>query len=168
MGQVQFMPSSYLKFAEDYDGDGRKDIWSSPGDVFASIANYLKGHGWTKGQTWGREVSVPADALRRIRRDVPNREGTCRATREMTVAQPMATWRRLGVRLPGGKPLPASELEGSLVSGATRHFLVYPNYHALLEYNCAHSYAVSVALIGDRIAAGATPPHTAVKGHRAQ
>ena len=49
MGQPQFMPSSYLEFAEDFDGDGRRDIWSSPADVFASIANYLKGHGWTAG-----------------------------------------------------------------------------------------------------------------------
>ena len=58
MGQVQFMPSSYLKYAEDFDGDGRRDIWSTPADIFASIANYLKGHGWTAGQDWGREVKV--------------------------------------------------------------------------------------------------------------
>ena len=54
MGQVQFMPSSYLRYAEDYDGDGHRDIWSTPGDVFASIANYLKGRGWQAGSTWGR------------------------------------------------------------------------------------------------------------------
>ena len=54
MGQPQFMPSSYLRYAEDFDGDGRRDIWSTPGDVFASIANYLKQHGWTAGDTWGR------------------------------------------------------------------------------------------------------------------
>jgi membrane-bound lytic murein transglycosylase B len=60
MGQPQFMPSSYLKFAQDFDGDGRKDIWANPADVFASIANYLNGHGWTEGQLWGREVSIPA------------------------------------------------------------------------------------------------------------
>ena len=59
MGQPQFMPSSYQEFAEDFDGDGRKDIWSTSGDIFASIANYLKGHGWTSDQTWGREVQVP-------------------------------------------------------------------------------------------------------------
>src|SRR5215831_8905216 len=124
MGQVQFMPSSYLKFAEDYDGDGRRDIWSSSGDVFASIANYLKGHGWTTGQAWGREVAIPAEALHRIHSDVPFREGSCRATRDMTVAQPLTKWAALGVRLPGGKPLPASDLSASLVSGARRQFLV--------------------------------------------
>ena len=73
MGQVQFMPSSYLKYAEDFDGDGRRDIWSSPGDVFASIANYLKGRGWTTDDGWGREVKVTPDAARRIRSDVAPR-----------------------------------------------------------------------------------------------
>lgn len=153
MGQVQFMPSSYLKFAEDYDGDGRRDIWSERGDIFASIANYLKGHGWTEGQMWGREVAVPADAMHRIRRDIALREGSCRARRDMTVALPLDKWRELGVRLPNGKPLPKSELQASLVAGAKRRFLVYGNYDALLEYNCAHSYAISVALLGDAIAA---------------
>jgi len=58
MGQPQFMPSSYLQFAQDFDGDGHRDIWTTPDDVFASIANYLKGHGWNESQTWGREVSI--------------------------------------------------------------------------------------------------------------
>ena len=124
MGQVQFMPSSYLKFAEDFDGDGRKDIWSTPGDVFASIANYLKGHGWSAEQTWGREVKVTPDVSRRVTNDVARRNGACSATRDMTVALPLAKWQEFGVRLPVG---------------------------------CAHSYAVSVALLGDAIASGATP-----------
>ena len=78
MGQPQFMPSSYLQYAEDFDGDGRRDIWGSPGDVFASIANYLKGHGWAADERWGREVSISRDAAaedrhrcRKARRDVP-------------------------------------------------------------------------------------------------
>jgi membrane-bound lytic murein transglycosylase B len=158
MGQVQFMPSSYLKFAEDYDGDGQKDIWSTPGDVFASIANYLKGHGWMAGQPWGREVIVPAAAAHRIAADVARREGTCRATRDMTVALPERQWQELGVRLPGGKSLARSDQKLSLVSGARRHFLVTNNYDALLDYNCAHSYALSVALLGDAIASKARIP----------
>ncbi|HEX7139198.1 MAG TPA: lytic murein transglycosylase [Vicinamibacterales bacterium] len=158
MGQVQFMPSSYLKFAEDYDGDGRKDIWSSPGDVFASIANYLRGHGWTSGEAWGREVAISSEALRHIHSDVPFREGSCRATRDMTVAQPLTKWAGLGVHMPGGKPLPKSDTAASLVSGAKRQFLVYTNYEALLEYNCAHSYAISVALLADAIAQGPAEP----------
>jgi membrane-bound lytic murein transglycosylase B len=167
MGQVQFMPSSYLKFAEDYDGDGRKDIWSTPGDVFASIANYLKGHGWTSGQAWGREVAISTDALHHIHGDVPFREGRCRATRDMTVAQPLTKWNELGVRLPGGKALPNAETPASLVSGAKRQFLVYGNYEALLEYNCAHSYAISVALLADAIAQspGESAKRPGVKAH---
>ncbi len=152
MGQVQFMPSSYLKFAEDFDGDGRRDIWSTPADVFASIANFLKGHGWTEGQTWGREVTMTPEVSQRVSSDVAHREGSCRAIRDMTVALPVARWRQLGVRLPKGKVIPPSDLQASLVSGTTRHFLVYSNYDALLEYNCSHAYAISVALLGDTLA----------------
>jgi membrane-bound lytic murein transglycosylase B len=151
MGQVQFMPSSYLKFAEDFDGDGRRDIWSTPSDVFASIANYLKGHGWTEGETWGREVAVAPEIARRIASDVAPRSGSCQATRNMSVPLPLSRWQELGVRLPGGKRLPDGDTPAALVSGTTRHFLVYPNYDALLDYNCAHSYAISVALLGDAI-----------------
>ena len=69
LGQPQFMPSSYLKYAQDFDGDGRKDIWSSPADVFASIANFLKQHGWREGALWGREVKIPAAGGEACRRD---------------------------------------------------------------------------------------------------
>lgn len=154
MGQPQFMPSSYLQYAEDHDGDGRRDIWGSPGDVFASIANYLKGHGWTREQRWGREVAMNADVAARIEAEVPRREGTCRASRDMTAALPLMEWRRLGLRTVDGAALPEADLSAALVSGASRHFLVYGNYDALLSYNCAHAYALSVALLGDQLAAG--------------
>jgi membrane-bound lytic murein transglycosylase B len=170
MGQVQFMPSSYLKYAEDFDGDGKRDIWSTPGDVFASIANYLKGHGWTANQGWGREVKVSADAARRIARDVAPRNGSCQATRNMSVAMPLSQWAELGVRLPNGKPLAKSDEPASLVSGTTRRFLVDANYDAILEYNCAHSYAITVALLGDAIASNTAPaaakPRASVKPRR--
>ncbi len=167
MGQVQFMPSSYLQYAEDFDGDGRRDIWSTPADVFASIANYLKGHGWTANEGWGREVKLTPAVARRITNDVARKNGTCRATRDMTVRLPLGRWEALGVRLPGGKALPKSDLQASLVSGATRHFLVYANYDALLDYNCAHSYAVSVALLGDAIASPGAASKTATPRKRA-
>jgi membrane-bound lytic murein transglycosylase B len=70
----------------------------------------------------------------------------------MTVALPLAEWERLGVRMPGGGALPSSDMKASLVSGSTRHFLVYRNYDVLLDYNCAHAYALSVGLLSDRIA----------------
>lgn len=156
MGQPQFMPSSYLAFAEDFDGDGRRDIWATPADVFASIANYLKGHHWVPGRTWGREVRVTRAVAERINRDVARREGSCRAKREMSQAMPLADWQRLGVRTLSGGPLPTADLEASLVSGSARHFLVYANYDALLDYNCAHAYAVGVGLLADRIGAAPT------------
>jgi len=148
MGQPQFMPSSYLQYAVDFDGDNRRDIWDSRADVFASIANYLKEKGWVTGRRWGREVTVP----RGREMNVPRREGSCRATRDMTVALPLDEWQRLGVRRPGNAALPQADFPGFLVSGSRRHFLVYDNYDALLAYNCAHAYALSVALLSDRIA----------------
>src|ERR1051325_347937 len=156
MGQVQFMPSSYLQWAEDFDGDGRRDIWSDPADVFASIANYLKGHGWVADQSWGREVKVSRDVERRIVNDVERRDGSCQATRDMTVPLTMARWNDLGVRLSNGKkltrlPAGSEETPASLGSGTPRHFLVYPNYDVLLAYNCAHSYALTVGLLADSL-----------------
>ena len=148
MGQLQFMPSSYLEYAVDFDGDGRRDIWESPADIFASIANYLNKHGWVRGQRWGREVIVPRG------RDisVPRRDGSCQARREMSVALPLSEWQRLGVRLPRGRPLSQANFPASLFSDSSRSFLLYDNYDALLAYNCAHAYALSVALLADRIA----------------
>ena len=168
MGQVQFMPSSYLKFAEDWDGDGHRDVWSDEADIFASIANYLKGNGWRADETWGREVAVGREAARRIAGGVARRSGGCRARRDMTVALPRARWDELGVRLPGGKALPASMPAASLVSGTTRHFLVYQNYDALLEYNCANSYAISVALLGDAVMSAAPAKPAVAKAKRAR
>jgi membrane-bound lytic murein transglycosylase B len=158
MGQVQFMPSSYLKFAEDFDGDGRRDIWSTPADVFASIANFLKGHGWADGSAWGREVKISRDARRRIANDVERRNGTCQATRDMTTALPAARWRTLGVRTLKGQSLPADTPDAALVTSQTRSFLVFRNYDALLEYNCAHSYAIGVSLLANRLASPAPAP----------
>jgi len=152
MGQPQFLPSSYLRFAEDFDGDGRRDIWTTPADVFASVANYLKGHGWSPGERWGREVRAPSEAADRVV-DVERRAGTCRATREMTVPLPLEEWQRRGLRLTDGAGLPTADRMASLVSGSSRHFLVYENYEVLLDYNCAHAYALSVALLSERLAA---------------
>jgi membrane-bound lytic murein transglycosylase B len=150
MGQPQFMPSSYLQYAVDFDGDGRRDIWRSHADVFASVANYLKSHGWVPGYRWGRSVAVSSEVRGRAAA-IERREGTCSARRDMTARRPLKEWHNLCIRLPGGHALPAAPLDASLVSGATRHFLVYDNYDVLLAYNCAHAYALSVALLSERI-----------------
>jgi len=77
MGQTQFMPSSYLQYAVDFDGDGHRDIWKSTPDALASIANYLKGYGWSAGETWGREVKVSEAANARIAEEIPKRRDGC-------------------------------------------------------------------------------------------
>ena len=150
LGQPQFMPSSYLRYAQDFDEDGRRDIWSSAPDIFASVAYYLQQHGWKSGQSWGREVRVPARARAAVDA-LPTRETGCRAKRLMSPPQRLSAWRKLGLRTTAGGPLPAADLAASLVPAGARHFLVYPNYEALLAYNCAHTYALAVALLSDRI-----------------
>jgi membrane-bound lytic murein transglycosylase B len=152
MGQPQFMPSSYLQHAQDFDGDGRRDIWTSHADVFASIAAYLKHHGWDDAETWGREVTVPAAAERSIAA-LGTLDGGCRARRTMSARQKLAAWQAFGVRSDGGGPLPRVDREASLVTAGRRRFLVYGNYDALLAYNCAHPYALSVGLLADRLGA---------------
>jgi membrane-bound lytic murein transglycosylase B len=98
-------------------------------------------------------VKVSRQAAHRIAADVERRSGTCQATRDMTVVQAVKDWSKLGVRSMSGRALPQNLPDAAMVSGAKRHFLVYGNYDALLEYNCAHSYAISVALLSDRIPA---------------
>lgn len=151
MGQPQFMPSSYLKYAVDFDKDGKADIWTTQADVFGSIGNYLKQYGWTAKERWGREVKLSKAAHAKIDHAVPMRTGSCKATREMTVARPLKEWAKFGVTLPTGAVLPRADINASLVRGDKRFFLVYRNYDALLGYNCANSYAVSIGLLSDRI-----------------
>jgi membrane-bound lytic murein transglycosylase B len=152
MGQTQFLPSSYVKWAVDGDGDGRRDIWTSRPDIFASIANYLNAHGWTAGERWGREVRLGDKAAARAASAVPLRlTGACQAVRDMTEARPLSVWRELGVTQKNGAALPRADLAASLVRVDTRRFLVYRNYEALLGYNCAHTYALSVAFLAERI-----------------
>jgi membrane-bound lytic murein transglycosylase B len=145
------MPSSYLNYAVDFDGDGRRDIWKSTGDALASIANYLKGFGWSGEETWGREVKVSAKAREAIARTIPKRTEGCYAIRNMTERRPLDEWQKIGVRQVGGGALPRANLAAGLVDVGERTFLVYPNYDAILGYNCAHYYALTVALLSDRL-----------------
>jgi membrane-bound lytic murein transglycosylase B len=151
MGQTQFMPSSYLRYAQDFDRDGDRDIWQSPGDIFASIANYLKSYGWDDDQTWGREVRLPKAGALSVTDKIGLRVSGCRAEREMTNRAPLSRFHALGVRAMNGGALPTIDRNASLVHTNRRSFLVYSNYEALLGYNCAHTYALSVALLADRI-----------------
>lgn len=150
MGQSQFMPSSFLSYAEDFDGDGRADIWSNPGDVFASIANYLNRAGWQRGAGWGGRVSLGEIDFAAMKPD--NWDGRCRALRHHTRAISLGEWRGLGVT-------PERELidqQYALIepeAGADHGYLAGGNFRAILSYNCANKYAVSVGLLAEIIAA---------------
>lgn len=152
MGQPQFMPSSYLAYAQDFDGDGRKDIWTSQPDVFASIAFYLKSRSWHADQTWGRRVLVPDQSRDVLKELAPLRTTGCRAERQLTTPMTLTAWKQHGLTRADRSPLPAGEINASLLEtddgGA---YLVYENYEALLGYNCAHTYALSVSLLSDAL-----------------
>jgi lytic murein transglycosylase len=142
MGQTQFLPSAFLAYAVDADGDGRRDIWGSVPDVMASTANFLARSGWQTGQPWGLEVRLP------LRFDY--------AHADAEVRQPSAQWVDEGVQTMDGAPLPAL-LESSILlpTGARGPaFLVGPNFRTILRYNNATSYALAVNLLAQRLAGG--------------
>ena len=141
MGQSQFMPSSFLAYAHDYDGDGAKDIWNTQADVFASAANYLKGVGWNDDLTWGREVRVPA--------------GFDPDQASLDVVKSIAVWQDMGVRRADGSDLPGRDLEASIIlpgGPGQPAFMIYDNYRATLRWNRSHYFATAVGLLSDRIA----------------
>lgn len=143
MGQNQFMPSTYLNYAIDFDGDGRRDIWRSLPDVFGSMANYLASSGWDARYIWGREV------------DVPRRAGTAQAGLDHRAS--LAAWQKLGVRLPGGGDLPRAQVEASLLrmdDGAGDSYLVYDNFRALMAWNRSTYFGVSVGLLANSLKSG--------------
>ncbi len=145
MGHTQFMPTTYLARAVDFDRDGRRDIWTNPADALASTANYLRTSGWKSGEPWGFEVVLPAKFDYSL--SAPER------------AQSAAAWRRLGVTRPGGTPIGDTRLalQLRLPAGADGPaFLVTDNFRAILRYNPAVSYALAVGHLADRLA-GADP-----------
>jgi membrane-bound lytic murein transglycosylase B len=150
LGQVQFLPSSYLSWAVDFDEDGKRDIWGSLPDVLASIANYLRGHGWRKGVPYGYRVTVPEPAATQVAA-VALRGSGCRAVRDLSEPRTLEEWKAMGLTLKGGQPLPRSTRPASLLHIDTRAWLVTENYEALLAYNCAHTYALSVVALAERL-----------------
>jgi len=156
MGQSQFMPSSFLSYAVDYNGDGRRDIWGTTADVFASAANYLKKAGWRSDQTWGREVKLPEGLAARIGEFMPQtRPRGCRALRKLSEPKGLSEWQALGVRQTDGRALPARDLEASLMvpdGPGGPAYLVYRNFRTTLRWNCSISFAAAVGILADRIA----------------
>lgn len=144
MGHTQFMPSSYLRHAVDFNGDGKRDIWSEdPADALASTAAYLAHFGWEKGHPWGREVTLPA--------------GFDYDLTGAAVKKSAADWAALGVRDVTGAPVsdhgPASILLPGGARGAA--FMIFGNFHVIERYNPADAYVIAVGHLADRIAGGA-------------
>ena len=142
MGQTQFLPSKYLAYALDADGDGRRDIWGSMPDVLASTANFLSHVGWQPGEPWGAEVQLPP--------------GFDLGRADTTVHQSAAQWTDEGVRAFGGGALPAMADAAILLPAGARGpaFLVGANFRAVLRYNNSTSYALAVGILSQRIAGG--------------
>ena len=145
MGHTQFMPSSFLAHAVDWDGDGRRDIWGDdPSDALASTAAYLKHFGWTTGQPWGVEVALP--------------EGFDYLLADREVTKTPAEWAELGVTGLDGKTVgdhgPASILLPAGAQGAA--FMIFPNFAVIERYNTADAYVIGVGHLSDRIG-GAEP-----------
>jgi membrane-bound lytic murein transglycosylase B len=143
MGHTQFIPTSWKAYAADYDGDGKRDIWRSIPDALASTANYLAEHGWRYQQTWGYEVTVPADI------DHSLADGK----RKLSLAQ----WERLGVRRVRGQAYPRPSDQAYLLFPAGARgpaFLMLPNFDVIKRYNNANAYALAVGHLADRIIGG--------------
>ncbi len=145
MGNFQFMPSVFLQYAVDGDGDGRRDLWKSLPDAMASAANFLDGLGWQRGLRWGREVRLPDHfPYYQAGLDKPK-----------TLKQ----WQALGVRQNDGSALPDVDIKASLLVPSGHRgpaFLVYQNFNVIMRWNQSEFYALSVGILADRIA-GASP-----------
>ncbi|MGX7952550.1 lytic murein transglycosylase [Tsuneonella sp. HG249] len=151
-GYPQFLPSIYLRLAQDGDGDGRRNIWTNRTDTLASIANYFRDAGWRRGQPWGVQAYVPAGldwaALRSTMNAPVCNQVHGRHSRWMSVGE----WRALGVQ-------PQVYLDDTVTASlfqpdgpGTRAWLLTANYRVILEYNCSNYYAMSVGLLADEIA----------------
>ena len=141
MGHTQFMPSNYMRYAVDGDGDGRIDLWGSEKDALASAANFLNQLGWQEGVRWGREVSLPA--------------GFDYGLTGRSHTRPVNEWAAQGVLTADGNALPAADIEASILVPAGHRgpaFLIYDNFAVIMRWNRSESYALSVGLLADRIA----------------
>jgi len=157
-GQPQFLPSSYARYAADGNGDGRRDIWGSRADVLASIANYMAQNGWSRGGRWAAPAYVPPAVERWRLRETVRRPSCTRPLGVHSRWLSIGEWKSLGVVSLGGG-WQDNDMLATLVEpdgegqGA---YVTYGNYRAILAYNCANFYALSVGLLADRIAEGGT------------
>lgn len=156
MGHTQFMPDSYLRFAVDATGDGKRDIWGdSPVDALASTANYLRARGWTKGQPWGMEVRLPS--------------GFDYSQAGERVKKRARDWNAMGVRTMAGGQVPEHGPSSILVPAGSRGaaFVIYNNFHVIETYNPADAYVIGVGHLSDRIRGGPAIQANWPRGDRA-
>lgn len=142
-GGTQFMPTSFKRYAVDFDGDGRRDVVDNPTDLIASTANNLKKDGWQSGKTWGYEVAVPKGFNYML----------ADRAKSMTLAQ----WQHLGVTRPGGKPFPHASDKAYLLAPAGAEgpgFLMLQNFRVIMKYNPAEAYALAIGHFADRLRGG--------------
>jgi membrane-bound lytic murein transglycosylase B len=141
MGQPQFMPSSYLHYAVDADGDGKRDIWGNRADVFGSIANYLGKSGWRPGEPWAQPIRVPPSlAAGETGRDM---------------RKTLGEWMALGVRRSDGTAFSRTDVHGAVVmpdGAGGEAFMTYANFHVIRRYNPSDFYALAVGLLGNAVA----------------
>jgi membrane-bound lytic murein transglycosylase B len=140
MGHTQFMPSSFVSYAVDYNGNGKRDIWQSIPDALASAANYLKSHGWRDGETWGYEVDLPGNFDYARAWDIER--------------QSLGQWRAMGVTRTGGREFPRAGDQGRIFmpSGSQGPaFLLVHNFDVIKRYNNSNNYALAVGHLADRI-----------------
>ncbi|MDH5229201.1 MAG: lytic murein transglycosylase [Gammaproteobacteria bacterium] len=140
MGQTQFMPSTFLQYAVDFSGDGKKDVWRSKHDALASGANYLSKIGWQKNQTWGREVKLPDNFDENLL--------------GLERAKSLTHWKTLGVKKINGGDLPDADMRGSIIrltGEKERSFLVYDNFHVIMQWNRSQNFATAVGILADSI-----------------
>lgn len=143
MGQNQFMPSSFLTYGMDGDGDGIIDIWHNNDDVFASTANYLAKEGWKAGESWGREVIIPVGFT-------PELAGL-KDAQEKSVGE----WQKIGIRMTSDMALPENETRAWIVlpdDPSGRAFMVYDNFRTIMHWNRSLYFAISIGMMADAIA----------------
>jgi membrane-bound lytic murein transglycosylase B len=149
MGQCQFMPSTFLRYAVDYDSDGRRDIWNNRADVLGSIANFLAHLGWRDGESWGRQVLVP-----------PSFDARWSG---LELRRPIGEWSRMGVRSIDARPLAVREVEASLVlpdGAGGPALLVYDNFRTIMRWNKSTYFAGAVGYLADAMIGGERMSHS--------
>lgn len=159
MGQNQFMPSSFLNYAQDFNNDGKKNIWTDVEDSLASIGRYLQGVGsnkWDPNYTWGREV-IPPTNIKELEKELfIKREKGCLAIKKLSKKLPLSAFREMNFQKLNGDRVDSLNIDSYLVrmgreENDYRYFIVYNNYLNILSYNCSNYYALSVGLLSDKI-----------------